>query len=279
MQVSWHRLVFLLALSGEFFADTAEKTDNFLRFCEQACLMEHESWRKIAWIFQSLSFLLITQAQQRLQDAEEEGMVEVALESPYEVVREDTEPGVNGPRPEESENPVIVNQYPDYTSNVPTSGFKEEYNPGAEGPPPDKESPANQEPPLDYSFLEELKELSERYGENGGRLLGEWYDQWRLLLMKNEEHRIPEWFERIRRDFGPRLVGHKGCHRKAWLYYNDFTRSTMHGPAVGSAVCAEDCVMWVNDLQSSSTFTSALRSLSFLPQKSITYWAIPALLR
>ena len=103
----------------------------------------------------------------------------------------------------------------------------EEYNYGPEGPPGGEEY-MYQEPP-DYKMLEELKVLSETYGENGPRMLAEWINEWRQVSTLDDPIKTEQWFEKVKTTYGNRLVGHKECHRKNFLYSADTRRATQHG--------------------------------------------------
>lgn len=103
----------------------------------------------------------------------------------------------------------------------------EEYNYGPEGPP-GGEYYQYQEPP-DYRMLDELKILSDSFGENGPRMLAEWIDEWREMTMLDNDAKMEQWYLKIKATYGPRLLGHKECQRKSFLYISDDTFVNQEG--------------------------------------------------
>ncbi len=124
---------------------------------------------------------------------------------------------------------------PEGAEGAPTG---EEYQYGPEGGPSDEYQET-----VDYRILDDLRVLSESYGEKGGTMLDEWINQWRQLIIQDEHARMKEWFEKIRRDYGPRLVGHRQCHRKNFLYLTDKQRATQRGQLpFDEMTCGVSCI-------------------------------------
>ena len=178
-------------------------------------------------------FLLINQAQP-IHHGTDEG----EREAPYNVLDEESDIESHAIEAGWSEAPpVSVGEPPgEYDSMPPSLG--EEYN--------DPEEPLageEYEIPPEYRMLEELKVLSESYGENGPRMLAEWINKWRQMSILDDPAKTEQWFEKVKFNYGPRLVGHKQCHRKNTLYLADTKRSTQHGKMpYDEWNCGKNCI-------------------------------------
>ena len=163
-------------------------------------------------------------------------------EAPYNVLDEESDIETHSIETVWSEAPAPIEEPGEYDRESPPTG--EEFNDGQEGPPSGDEY-SDQVPP-DYQMLKELQELSETYGENGHRMFAEWVNDWRKVIMLDDPSKTEEWFLKVKSTYGNRLVGHKECHRKSFLYLADTKKSSQQGVMpYDEWMCGWDCKKWV----------------------------------